>query len=82
MIVPSIFLQDHSVKHEAVVQGAKAVVAIGGTGLTLWLQQVSLVVSIIVGLATASYVIVQCAFLIRKWFLLEHKAKPPTWEGG
>ena len=67
-------------KTELTVQGTKALIALSGTGASFWLQHISLVVSLIVGLATAAYVIVQLAFLVRRWYLLEKGSKPPSWE--
>ena len=59
-------------KHDTKQAVENAVLAITGTVSTVALQNVSLFVSILVGLATLSFVSVQFFFLIRKWYLLEH----------
>ena len=48
-----------------------AVVGAAGIFASVTLQNVSLVVSIIAGLATFCWMIVQTLFLIRRWRLLE-----------
>lgn len=72
--------EDQPAKTELTVQGTKALIALSGTGVSFWLQQISLVISILVGVATMAYVVVQLAFLVRRWYLLEKSAKLPTWE--
>lgn len=67
-------------KTELTTQGTKALIALSGPGASFWLQHASLFTSILVGIATAAYVVVQLAFLIRRWYLLEKNAKLPTWE--
>lgn len=58
-------------KHDTKQAVENAVLAITGTVSTVALQNVSLFVSILVGLATLSFIGVQFFFLIRKWYLLE-----------
>ncbi len=67
-------------KTELTTQGTKALIALSGTGASFWLQHASLFISILVGITTAAYVVVQLAFLVRRWYLLEKNAKLPTWE--
>lgn len=67
-------------KTELTTQGTKALIALSGTGASFWLQDASLFISILVGITTAAYVVVQLAFLVRRWYLLEKNAKLPTWE--
>lgn len=72
--------EDQPAKTELTVQGTKALIALSGTGASFWLQHVSVLISILVGVATAAYVVVQLAFLVRRWYLLEKNAKPPSWD--
>ena len=72
--------ETHPAKTELTVQGTKALIALSGTGASYWLQHVSVLISILVGIATAAYVVVQLAFLVRRWYLLEKSAKPPSWD--
>ena len=58
-------------KHETKQAIENAVLAVTGTVSTVMLQNISLFVSILVGLATLSFISVQFFFLIRKWYLLE-----------
>ena len=66
---------------EQLMQSAKtSIVAISGTGVTWWLQDVSLLTSATVGVVTVFYILAQLFFLLRKWYLLEKSAKKPEWE--
>ncbi len=58
-------------KQETADNVTRGAVAIVGAGTTWSLQHISTVVAICVGVATLCYVIVQAAFLIRKWYILE-----------
>ena len=58
-------------KDDVADQVARAIPAVAGMGVTWSLQDVSLLMSIIVGLATVVYVLAQLAFLLRRWWKLE-----------
>lgn len=67
-------------KVEATQQGEKALLAVAGAATTWGLSDVSTLMAIFAGGATTVYVIAQLAFLLRKWWLLEKRAKPPKWD--
>lgn len=67
-------------KVEATQQGEKALLAVAGAATTWGLSDISTLMAIFAGGATGLYVIVQLAFLLRKWWLLEKYSKPPKWE--
>lgn len=58
-------------KQETVDFAQKGTLAVVGTGASWSLHEVSALVAIIVGGATFVFVMVQLAFLIRKWYHLE-----------
>ena len=58
-------------KHETVEQIKTAAPAVFGTGLTWGLHEWSQAVSLLVGLATLFYILLQAAFLLRKWWVRE-----------
>jgi hypothetical protein len=59
-------------------QAVKLVPAVAGIGVTL--ADISTIITILAGICTILYILVQMAFLIRKWWLLETKGHIPKWE--
>lgn len=58
-------------KQDTVEQMKIAVPAVAGTGLTWSLHEFSQVLTLAVGFATLLFIIIQMAFLLRKWYLRE-----------
>lgn len=58
-------------KHETIEQIVKAAPAVAGASVTWQLHEVNQVVALLVGLVTIAYVIVQLAYLVRKWWVQE-----------
>lgn len=58
-------------RQEVSAQAAKASVAVAGTGTAWGLHDINQVISIMVGTATLIYIIVQLAYLVRKWWVQE-----------
>jgi phage shock protein PspC (stress-responsive transcriptional regulator) len=57
--------------HEQAVQAKKAVGVVAGFGVSWGLQDLSLIVSICVGISVFIYTMTQFAFLVRRWYRLE-----------
>lgn len=60
-----------NMKHDMVEQVKVALPAVAGTGLTFGLHEFSQYLSLAVGFATLLFVIIQGAYLIRKWYKRE-----------
>lgn len=58
-------------KQDTMEQIKVALPAVGGTWLTWELHEASQYVSLAVGIATLLFIIVQMAFLLRKWYKRE-----------
>lgn len=58
-------------KQDTIEQVRTAVPAVAGASLTLGLAEWSQLISLLVGLATLLFIVVQMAFLLRKWYIRE-----------
>lgn len=65
-------------KHDTIEQVKVAVPAVAGTWLTWELHELSRYVSLAVGIATLLFIIIQAAFLLRKWYKREKHGWFPT----
>ena len=58
-------------KHDTIEQVTRAAPAVVGTFVSWTMQEISQVVAIGVGVVTIIYVLVQLAYLVRKWWVQE-----------
>lgn len=64
-------------KHDTAVEIARAAPAVAGASAAWSLQDYSVLATLTAATATAIYVLIQAAFLVRKWYLMEKRVKVP-----